>query len=395
MNVFKEIFFGFGRVIKRELSRIASDKDVITIILLAPLFYGFFYSSLYWNKTEKNVPIAIVDMDNSEFSKEFTKRIDSHENTYVKFVTGDLTYAKKKLDRMDIHGIIVIPSGSEKNFKSKSNVTIKALLNTTRFLVSNDINKAVTDIAFSFNDEVRIKYFMFIGMTTMGATNLIEPVRTDIRPMFNKTDSYGDFLIPGLLIMILHQTLLIGLAESIAKEREDKTLKDLYNTSYNNTIVAIFGKTVYYFILFSAYAVFSFIVYFGIFNISISGNLWILALITGILIISIIFLCIFISSFFKRKIIALQVIAFSSYPLFFITGYAYPRHALPSFIQHVADLFALTPYLSAYLRLTQMGAGLSNIRPELIHLIIITIAMGVLAFARMHYLFKKEAQKNA
>ena len=394
MSVIKETFSGLWKVIKREISRITIDKDIIIIILAAPFFYASFYPSLYWNKTEKKIPIAIVDLDNSEFSKEYTKRIGAHENTYVKFVTGDLAFSKSKLDLMEIHGIILIPSESEKSFKLKDKVTLKAFLNTSRFLVSNDINKASTDVAFSFNDEVKIKYFLNTGLTTAEATEMIEPVKPEIRPMFNTSDTYGDFLIPGLLILILHQTLLIGLSESIAREREDNSLKDLYNASYNNTAVAIVGKTTYYFVLFSAYAVFSFIVFFNIFRINLIGNLLLLALLTGILIISVIFLCILISSFFKRKILALQIIAFTSYPLFLISGYVFPRHLLPVFVQHVADCFAITPYLNAYIRVTQMGAGLSNIKPELIHLTIITVVMGILAFTRMYFLFKKEAQKN-
>ena len=194
--------------------------------------------------------------------------------------------------------------------------------------------------------------------------------------------------------MILHQTLLIGLSESIAKEREEKTVNELYNTSYHNTAVAITGKAAFYFILFGAYSVFNLSIIFSIFKINLFGNLLLLTLLFCILLVSIIFMGFIISSFFKRKILALQLIAFSSYPLFFLTGYAFPRHSIPLIIRWFSDLFAITPFFDAYRRLTQMGAGFENILPEFLHMIILTAVLGVLAFSRMYFLFRKEAQKN-
>ena len=394
MNILKEILLGFRNVMIREVERISHDKDLITILLLAPLIYAFYYSTLYINKAEKDVPIAVVDMDNSGFSEDFIKRLDAHENISVSFITGDLSFAKSRLDKMEIHGIVYIPQESEKNLKLNNKVVIKSFLNTSRFLVSNDINKAVTDVAFSVNDEVRQKYFLSAGLSNREAENAIEPVNTDIRPVFNVTETYGDFLIPGILIMILHQTLLIGLAESIAKEREEKTLGELYSAAYYNTAVAIAGKSFFYFILFGAYSVFNLTIVFSIFRINLSGNIFILSALFSLLLISVILMCFLISSFFKRKILALQIIAFTSYPLFFITGYAFPRHSIPPVIRSFSDLFAITPFFEAYKRLTQMGAGFNNILPEFIHILILTIVLAVLALLRMHFLFRKEKQKD-
>ena len=249
-------------------------------------------------------------------------------------------------------------------------------------------------MAFSVNDEVRQKYFLSAGLSNREAENAIEPVNTDIRPVFNVTETYGDFLIPGILIMILHQTLLIGLAESIAKEREEKTLGELYSAAYNNTAVAIAGKSFFYFILFGAYSVFNLTIVFSIFRINLSGNIFILSALFSLLLISVILMCFLISSFFQRKILALQIIAFTSYPLFFITGYAFPRHSIPPVIRSFSDLFAITPFFEAYKRLTQMGAGFNNILPEFIHILILTIVLAVLALLRMHFLFRKEKQKD-
>ena len=181
LNFIKSIW----KVFKRELSLIHKDKDIFILILIAPLFYAFFYNSLYINKTETKIPVAVVDMDKSGFSRDFIKKLDSHELTSVKYVFGEINEAHEMLNRMVVQGVIVIYPESELNLKLRKGITISSNLNTTRFLVSNDRNKAVNDVAFSFGNSYKQIYFQTIGYNSSEAKTLVEPVTGDVRPMFN------------------------------------------------------------------------------------------------------------------------------------------------------------------------------------------------------------------
>ncbi|MBI5402209.1 MAG: ABC transporter permease [Ignavibacteriae bacterium] len=388
-----KIFFqSYLEVLKRELSLVTHDKDIIIIILIAPVFYALFYNSIYINKSEKDVPVAVVDMDNSEFSKEFIKRLDAHQLTSVNIVVADPEEAKGLLNKMNVQGVIVISYEAEKNLKLKKGTTITANLNTTRFLVSNDINKAVNEVAFSFGNEYRQIYFQNIGYNSSEAEGMTEPLKSDIRPMFNTSETYGEFLIPGLLVLILHQTLLIGLSESIANEREMKTLSLLYELSGRNTFAAISGKLTFYFIVFGAYAYFFYVVTFSLFKINFMGSVSAVIIMTILFIISTSFFSVLISSFFKKKILSLQFLAFTSYPIFLVSGYVFPTHSMPKVIQVIADCLPVTPYLNAFIRITQMGAGWSNIIPQFYHLSIITVVLVIISLARMKVLFMKNIE---
>jgi len=388
----KRFFKSYLDVFLRELSLITNDKDIIIIILIAPMFYALFYNSIYLNKTEKDVPVAVVDMDNSEFSREFIKRLDAHQLSAVTCVLSDPESAKELINKMIVQGVVIIPSDAEKNLKLKKGTNIVANLNTTRFLVSNDINKAVNEVAFSFADEYRQIYFQNIGYNSSEAKELIEPLKGDIRPMFNTIETYGEFLIPGLLALILHQTLLIGLSESIAKEREMKSLHILYNLSGKNTFVAISGKLTFYFIVFGAYAFFFYVVTFEMFKINFLGSVSAVICMTALLIISASFFCVLISSFFKKKILSLQLLAFTSYPVFLVSGYVFPFHSMPPALQFVANCLPTTPYLNAFVRITQMGAGWGNVMPQFYHLLVLTAVLGLLSLTRMKVLFMKNIE---
>ncbi len=377
-------------IVKREITRISKDKNIFMMIIIVPVFYSLFYASLYYYKTEKDVQVCVVDMDNSEFSRNFTQRLDANELTKVDAVLSDIAEAKLLLQKMKIHGIIFIPPYSEQDLKLNKAITIKAYLNTTRFLVSNDINKAVNQTAFSFGDDARKILFQKSGLSSKASEEIIEPLRLEDKPLFNTLETYGDFLIPGLIVLILYQTLMIGMSESMSKEREDNTIKDLKRISGGKVLITLAGKGTFYIILYSAYSFFLFTVIFRIFSIKFEGDYLALSILTIMLIFSAIFFCILISSFFKRKIISLQVLAFSSYPVFLISGYVFPFQSLPYVIRLIAMTLPTTPYLNAFIRLTQMNAGMADIKSELLHLFIIMIISGLFAIFRLKIIYKKQ-----
>jgi ABC-2 type transport system permease protein len=381
-------------VFKREVHLITHDVNIISVLLLAPIFYSFFYGSIYFNKVETDVPIAVVDMDHSDISTKLTRMLDAHQLISVSEVLPDYNTAKTDLEKGNIQGIVFLPKGFESDLKSGKGADIKAYLNTTKFLVSNDINKAINEVVGTLSMSARLKYFQANGYSYDQAKEMIEPVRLDMRPMFNFTESYGDFLIPAILVLILHQTLLIGLSESIAKEREQKLLPELINYSNRNVFNAINGKGLFYFLLFSSYAFLFFVINFFVFKINFLGNAFALALLTAEMLLAVIYMSIFISSFFKRKIIALQFLTLTSYPLFLMSGYSWPMNSMPWFLQALSNTIPLTPYLNAFVRITQMGAGWNDVFPQIIQLAVQMFIAFIASALRMNVLFNNEQQIN-
>ncbi|MEJ5351690.1 MAG: ABC transporter permease [Melioribacteraceae bacterium] len=377
-------------ILLREIRFIIHDKNLISILLIAPIFYAFFYTSIYMNKTENDVAIIIVDIDNSTLSKKITRLIDAHQLLSVYKTSHDFSEAKADLLNNRAQAILFIPSNFEAELKQGKGGYIKLLINTTKFLVSNDINKAVNEVIGGLNYEIRLQYFLTNGYSVEQSKNLIEPLKTVISPLFNFTESYGDFLIPGVLLLILHQTLLIGLSESIAKERENNSLKDLYYLSNKSISSLIIGKGIFYGIIYSSYALFFFTIVFTVFKINVYGSAIALALSTLLMIATVIFLSIFISSFFERKIIAIQYLTLSSYPIFLISGYSFPLDSMPMTIKIISWLIPFTPYSRIAIRITQMGASFHHVTLELIHLILLSILYFSAAYIRINYLLKQK-----
>jgi ABC-2 type transport system permease protein len=374
----------------REIHIFTHDIDILVIALLAPFFYSIFYGTLYLQKTEHNVDIVVVDADRSTMSKMFTRSLDANQFIHVKDIITDLGTAQEKINSFDAQGVVFIPDKFEASLKSGKGSDIKVYLNTTRFLVSNDLNKGITTVALTMGAGVRLKYFESKGYSYKQAMEMIEPLNAEIKPMFNTTETYGDFLIPAILALIIQQTLMIAVAESFAKERENSSLGNLYEHSEQSISNVIFGKGLIYFIFFAAYSFFFFTTFYRLYSLPFRGSALVMALLTLLFVTSVLYLAIFVGSFFKRKMIAIQVLGFTSYPIFFVTGYSWPMAMLPVPLKILGQVFPVTPYLSAMTRVTLMGAGFGDILPELFHLLLLLIAGIGLAYWRVEKIVEEE-----
>jgi len=98
---------------------------------------------------------------------------------------------------------------------------------------------------------------------------------------------------------------------------------------------------------------------------------------------------VFIGSFFTKKIYALVLISFTSYPLFFFAGYSWPTFAMPKLIQLFSYLIPTTPYMHAINRVAMMGAGFNQVLVELINLIVLSIFFLALSISRLKLITKK------
>lgn len=377
------------KVFIRELRLVSKDINIIAIILLAPMFYAFFYGSIYMDKVETNVEISVIDHDKSATTNKLVRYLDSHQMLKVNNSINTLEEVEAQFVSDESKAVVFFPDGFEKNLKKGKQTDLKIYLNSSKFLVSNDLNKAINEVVGTVSAGLKLKYFESKGYNFDQAVEIIQPVKLDIRPLFSFTESYGDFLIPAVLILILQQTLLIGLAESFAKEREENLLTSLNKVSKGSIFALINGKSLGYFVLFGSYITFFYIITFYVFKIPNHGEFLPIFTLTVLLLFAVIYLAVFSSTFFKRKIVAVQFLTLTTYPIFLMSGYSWPFHSLPTWLQGVSSLLPSTPYYAAFTRIYQMGAGLGDVVPELIHMAVLVILYYLLANLRMRSLVKK------
>lgn len=377
----------FLDLLKRELRLITADHSLLLTLLIAPVLYAFFYGSIYSQKEEIEVKIAVIDADGSHLSRLFIQQIDATKTAHVITVTN-LQEAQEKMYYGEVQGYLYLENGFEEKVLSQEQAHIVLALNTSRFLPSSDLTASITKLSLTIGAGVRLKYFEKTGMGSEISLRETQPVQLNYKPLFNENGSYGGFLLPGLLALILQQTLLIGLAASMSSEREKNKIHELLQYGKNSFSTILWGKGLWYFLLFAGYAFFFITVNFEVLHIPFRGDPLDFAILFALFLLCLIPMGLWIGSFFKTQLLSVQIMAFSTYPVFLITGYSLPYESLPEIVQWISALLPTTPFLQAYNSIVQSGGNLQQNLPELVHLVILWIFYVALFLRRMKKLVK-------
>lgn len=385
---------GFIRLIGREMRILTANPFLLLLVIVAPLVYPFLYNTVYVKKMERDAPVAVVDNDRSEASRELIRDIDASELLAVRVVLPDLSSASDRLADMEDVATVIIPAGYEGNLKKGKLNRIGVSISNYRFLVAGDVSRAIGDILASRAKVVAENSLQKAGYGGEQAELQAAPVNPLVVNSFNSTESYGDFIIVGLFAIILQQTLLMGIAASTTMERQKKTISELFTIAGNSISSVILGKCLFYIVLYMAYALLYCTVYYRIYSIPFNGSLTELMSLFLLHFCSMAVWSFFIASFFKNTVMALGTFLFTSYPVFLLSGYSWPEQCLPSFLRFFADILPSTPFFKAYTGLTRMECGMRDVSTYVTEMVILASIGLFLLILRLAYLRKTEARRE-
>ncbi|MBU2949771.1 ABC transporter permease [Tamlana agarivorans] len=369
-------------IFKSELSLIFEDKSILLTCLVAPLLYAFFVGSIYSEKEVNEIPIAVVDYDHSSLSRKVASLINSTEKVKLKGHFSNLEDALFYFNNLEVQGIVVLPKGFQKKTMNLEGAKIDLILNNTKFLTSNEINKSVQKVVLMVSGGVRMRYFVSNKIPIDMAKEKAQPILPVIKSIYNATNNYGDYLLPILLILILQQTLIIAFGQSVVHEFQHGILKDLNGISFLEFTKILSAKSAYYLFLYSAYFFVFYKLIFPHYTLVFNGSIG-FHLLLGFLFITVILLyTILVASYFRTAIGWTEIMAFSTYPLFLVSGYSWPVESMPELLQWVANILPSTPYFNVFNSLSVEKAHLPDITSGFIHLLILLVLAYVLLYLR-------------
>jgi len=378
------------RLTLREVRIIAKDHSLLLTLLIAPLLYAFFYGSIYSYKEEEGVKLAIVDDDHTYLSRMISQQV-GHAQVTSTFIVPTVEDAKAAMYNGYCQGFLYIEKGLESKVKTLHQGQVVVALNAARFLPSSDLLMSINQVCLTLGAGVRLQYLQKVkGMNTQISMQEVMPVNLDYRPLYNSRSSYGAFLLPGLLALILQQTLLLGLSASVSGERSRKSVGEWAQAAGGNPSAALWGKGLFYLLLFSTYAFFFMTVNYTVLELPIRGSSWQLAGAFLLFLLSLIPMGVCIGFLFRSPLLNVQVMAFSTYPFFLVTGYTFPLHNLPVALQWAAKLLPTTHFIKVYQSIVQAGATLGQNMGSVVWLIGLCLLYTLLALL----LFRKQTPQT-
>ena len=365
----------------QELRQTFRDEGMLIFFILVPLAYPILYSWIYQEQLVREVPVVVVDDSNSSRSREFTRLFDASPDVAVVARCTDMAEARKAVGRQEAFGIIRIPSSFATDIARGKQTAVALYCDMSIMLNYKAILQTATAVAGDMNAGIQISQS---GNTTARQDEITtRPLDFEEVALFNPTGGYADFILPGVLILILHQTLLLGIGLGAGTAREQNRYEDLVPVSrhYNGTFRIVMGKAWCYFMIYlavGAYVILAVPAMFGFLQLLSAGPL--LALMTPFLLATI-FFGMTISCIVRYRENILLIVVFTTVPLLFLSGMSWPQSAMPGAWQAVAGLFPSTFGIRGFIRLNTMGATLQDIRTEYIALWIQTVAYFLAACA--------------
>jgi ABC-2 type transport system permease protein len=357
---------------KNELKSIFTDSGALLILVGAMLIYPIIYSIGYSQETLTDLPVAVVDQDHSIASRKYTAMIGASSELNVTCKPDDLGEAEKLFMENKISGAVFIPKGFEKDILSTKQANVAVYADASYFLKYKNTILATTFSDAYFSGAISVKRYMAEGKSIKQAKISSDPIQAHTHILYNPSSAYGSFVMPGLILVIIQQTLLIGigvLGGSFSESKASPFL--LFGEKRRREILSfLIGKTgAYLFISFFNVAVAVVLVHHW-FNYPDKAKMLDIIMLLFPYLLSVIFLGIGLSTLFKHRESALVFMVFLSPVALFLSGLSWPVSAMPVWLVNMSKIFPSTTVIPAYLRLRIMGAGISEVKTEMLQLYI-------------------------
>ncbi|HYX38713.1 MAG TPA: ABC transporter permease [Oligoflexus sp.] len=379
MTRFRPIIAEMIAVVRREMRLIRGDRKLRSLLFLAPLINAAIVCGVYAPSYITEVPIAVVDQAGSALSQRMIRWLDFHQKLKVVDRVPDVMTAERLLAQGDIAGYAVLEKDFSERLKRNEETRVLLYCDATNMVLANTLNAAIQGVVQTFSAGVAMQKARRLGAFKDQAQTMISPIRAEIRPLGNPSFSYADFMLPGMLLSVLQQVILLGLALTWAGERETHGWSDLQSLS-QRTWVLILGKNLPHF----AIHFFWLLVFTGfvlpLSHVS-SEAPW-----GAILIFAALFVAVmvswgtWVSLVIGDRLGATQALMFLAVPSFLLSGYTWPSASLPLPLQALSQILPLTHSAIMFRKMHGLGSGISAFPKEISILLLFIVGHLLLSF---------------
>jgi len=351
-------------ICQKELKAVFKDQGVLIFFLLVPLAYPLLYAFIYTGEVVREVPAAVVDMNKSTLSREFIRKVDATPDVKIQSHCADMEEAKLLLKESKVYGVIYIPESFSSDITKGIQTQVTLYCDMSGMLYYKAILTASTEVSLKMNKAIKAKR---AGNTTDRQDEIsATPITYEAVNLFNPQAGYASFLLPAVLILIIQQTLLLGVGLSAGTARENNRFRDLVPLSrqYQGTLRIVFGKSSAYFIIYAIVSAYILCVVPKIFSLVQIAQAGTLAAFILPYVLSCIFFAMTCSIFIHHREACMMIYVFTSVPLLFISGVSWPGSAIPEFWRVISWLFPSTFGINGYIAINSMGATLDQVLPE-------------------------------
>ena len=382
-----DILKRFFMVAFNEWKLFYTDAAALLLLVVASVLYAFYYPLPYKYQTVTKIPVAVVDLDHSKMARDLVHMADASQQVSVRHVFDQVRDAEAAMANEEIYGFMVIPPNIEADLQKGQNVNINVFTHGAYVMLHGNISTAFATCALTLGATTKVKRIALSKKVPAAqAMAMRDPIPLGTQIMYNNTGSYSNYVVPSVLIMILQQTLIMGLCVLGGARAHRKFRKLQRDASYENEILLFryFGRSFAYFIHYCSFiALYHFVVY-QVFDFPRRGEVLPMLVFAFIFFFSVINFAMVVSQVFVHRETSMQLFLYVSIPLLFLSNFSWPAEQIPVWMQTLSSLVPSTFAIPAWVSIEQRGAGLFEAAQYLVPLATLSVFYMVLGLVLTH-----------
>jgi len=366
---------GVGGAFVAEWRRVLAIRGAFMLLVAGPLVYGLYYPQPYLNQILRKIPIAVVDNDLSELSRNIVQTLDASGAVSVAVQAATLAEARKALDRGDAFAVVGIPPGTERDVLKGNTAHIPIYADATYLFIFRSMSNGIAVAINTLSSELAARGARTDGSLVKAALASASPAEILLQPIFNPVGGYASYIVPAAFVLILQQMLLIGASML--------TVVALAQTA-GGAFASVLGRGIAHLTIYLPALALYFIVLPRFYGFSTLGHPVQLFALASLFTLATSFMGQAAGAWFKHPETPTLIFLGTSLPQLFLTGFSWPREAIPRPVLIAGYIFPSDFAIDGIVRIDQLGASLWEVARDwrgLWCLAVIYFALAVISAA--------------
>lgn len=371
----KKIFVDIFKVWRNEFSVVYADMGVMIFLFLLPLAYPLVYSSIYNPEVIRDVPVVVVDDSRTYLTRKYVRHLDATPDIKVIGYASDMKEAERAMAEKDCYGVIHFPSDFSRKVGRNEEAIVEVYCDMSLLLRYRSVLIAATAVASEMGEGVQVQRLsqLLEGQSEMG---MGKPIPFKLEPIGNLSQGLASAIMPGVLVLILQQCLILAICFLGATSRRRAKLNggiDLLEERGVGVVSCVLGKMLCYFVLMLIPVIF--VVHFVpiIFDFPINASVIDLVIFFVPYLLAVIMFGMMVQRFVPDRESTFLVVVFTSVAFVFLSGISWPRYAMSVFWQFVGACIPSTWGVTGFVGMNTVGATLAEQRESYMMLWVLAV----------------------
>ena len=352
-------------VFRRELRRMTSRHIYFASCIVLPLFSLVFMATIFGHGQMENLPVGVVDADQTSLSRSIVRMVDATPELQVTKQYANETEARKAIQRKEIYGYLLIPSG----IKSLCYYYHNAMLS-----VGGELHSTFETILKQVSVTPIVTEAVGLGESQTNITSFLIPISEEERVSYNPNRNYAIYLSQPFFFVFLQVLLLLVTTYALGSESKFGTSDEWLQMAKGNIGIAVIGKLLPYTFIFMVMGVLANVVFFNWMKMPLPCSLWVMNGITMLFIMATQALALLLYAIFPVLSLIISVVSMIGSLGATLSGVTFPVNFMDTPVYWASFLFPIRHFVEVVQSLLYLGGTFSNYWTNLVVLLLFILS---------------------